>query len=198
MAHSRAALASRPARRRVGGAGRLWAGQRDRGAGELHRGLALHRQPDTVRDFRATAQKLVAISFFLLAPYVATESFRALLGEHHAETSVVGIVLTAGTLAICPGLGIAKRRLGEKLGSAATRGEGTQNLLCAYLAAATLIGLVANTAAGIWWLDPSQDYSSPRPAYKLAGRPGVARRAAAAPNVQSRPSGPRPESTLRA
>ena len=101
-----------------------------------------------------TAQKLVAISFFLLAPYVATESFRALLGEHHAETSVVGIVLTAGTLAICPGLGIAKRRLGEKLGSAATRGEGTQNLLCAYLAAATLIGLVANTAAGIWWLDP--------------------------------------------
>ena len=101
-----------------------------------------------------TAQKLVAISFFLLAPYVATESIRALLGEHHAETSVVGIVLTAGTLAICPGLGVAKRRLGEKLGSAATRGEGTQNLLCAYLAAATLVGLVANTVAGIWWLDP--------------------------------------------
>ena len=102
-----------------------------------------------------TAQKLVAISFFLLAPYVATESVRALLGEHHAETSVAGIILTAGTLAICPGLGIAKRRLGDKLGSAATRGEGTQNLLCAYLAAATLIGLIANTAAGIWWLDPA-------------------------------------------
>jgi divalent metal cation (Fe/Co/Zn/Cd) transporter len=101
-----------------------------------------------------TAQKLVAVSFFLLAPYVATESVHALLGEHHAETSVVGICLTAGTLVICPWLGIAKRRLGEKLGSAATRGEGTQNLLCAYLAAATLIGLVANTAAGIWWLDP--------------------------------------------
>ena len=101
-----------------------------------------------------TAQKLVALSFFLLAPYVALEGIRALAGEHHAETSVVGICLTVGTLFICPWLGIAKRRLGERLGSAATRGEGTQNLLCAYLAAATLIGLVANTAAGIWWLDP--------------------------------------------
>ena len=101
-----------------------------------------------------TAQRLVAVSFFLLAPYVATEALRALLSEHHAETSVVGITLTAGTLFICPWLGIAKRRLGEKLGSAATRGEGTQNLLCAYLAAATLVGLLANTAAGIWWLDP--------------------------------------------
>ena len=101
-----------------------------------------------------TAQKLVAVSFYLLAPYVATESFRALLGEHHAETSVVGICLTAGSLVICPWLGVAKRCLGEKLGSAATRGEGTQNLLCACLAVATLIGLVANTVAGVWWLDP--------------------------------------------
>jgi divalent metal cation (Fe/Co/Zn/Cd) transporter len=80
---------------------------------------------------------------------------RALLNQHHAETSVVGIGLTAGSLFICPWLGIAKRRIGEKLGSAATRGEGTQNLLCASLAAATLIGLVANTTAGIWWLDPA-------------------------------------------
>ena len=94
------------------------------------------------------------MSFFLLAPYVAFESLRALLVEHHPETSWVGIGLTAGTLAICPGLGIAKLRLGEKLGSPATKGEGTQNLLCAYLAAAVLIGLVANTAFGLWWLDP--------------------------------------------
>jgi divalent metal cation (Fe/Co/Zn/Cd) transporter len=101
-----------------------------------------------------TAQKCVAVSFYLLAPYVAIESLRALLGEHHAETSIVGICLTTGSLAICPWLGMAKRRLGEKLGSAATKGEGTQNLLCGYLAAATLIGLAANTAAGIWWLDP--------------------------------------------
>ena len=49
-----------------------------------------------------------------------------------------------------PALGVAKRRLGARLGSAATAGEGTQNLLCAYLAAAVL----ANTILGWWWLDP--------------------------------------------
>src|SRR5262249_23565590 len=99
-------------------------------------------------------QRLVAISFFLLAPYIATEALRALIGQHHAETSVVGICLTGASLLSCPWLGITKRRLGERLGSAATRGEGTQNVLCGFLAAATLIGLVANTAAGVWWLDP--------------------------------------------
>lgn len=100
------------------------------------------------------AQRLVAISFFLLAPYIAAEALRALVGVHHAQTSVVGICLTAGSLLICPWLGVAKRRVGGQLGSAATTGEGTQNVLCAYLAAATLVGLVANTAVGLWWLDP--------------------------------------------
>ena len=70
-----------------------------------------------------TAQKCVAVSFYLLAPYIAIESLRALLGEHHAETSIVGIALTTGSLAICPWLGIAKRRLGEKLGSAASNAK---------------------------------------------------------------------------
>lgn len=101
------------------------------------------------------AQKLVAASFFLLAPYVAVESLRTLIVEHHAETSIVGIVLTGGTLAICPGLGIAKQKIGERLGSPATKGEGKQNLLCAWLAAGVLAGLLANTTLGIWWVDPA-------------------------------------------
>jgi divalent metal cation (Fe/Co/Zn/Cd) transporter len=54
-----------------------------------------------------------------------------------------------------PFLGIAKRRLADTLGSVATRGEGTQNLLCAYLAAAVLIGLLGNALFGLWWLDPA-------------------------------------------
>ncbi len=53
-----------------------------------------------------------------------------------------------------PFLGVAKRRLGAQLASSATAGEGSQNLLCAYLATAVLIGLLANTAFGWWWLDP--------------------------------------------
>lgn len=100
------------------------------------------------------AQRLVALSFFLLAPYIVFEATRALAVQHHAETTQLGIGLSIGTLCVCPWLGRAKLRLGEQLGSPATAGEGRQNLLCAYLALAVLAGLLANTLLGIWWLDP--------------------------------------------
>lgn len=86
-------------------------------------------------------------------PGHAIEAIRALASADHADTSVAGIVLTAGTAVFEPVLGLAKRRLGARLGSAATAGEGTQNLLCGYLAAAVLAGLLANTLFGVWWLD---------------------------------------------
>jgi divalent metal cation (Fe/Co/Zn/Cd) transporter len=53
-----------------------------------------------------------------------------------------------------PPLAVAKGRLAERLGSAATRAEGRQNMLCAYLSAALLIGLGANALVGWWWADP--------------------------------------------
>jgi divalent metal cation (Fe/Co/Zn/Cd) transporter len=99
------------------------------------------------------AQQLVAVSFFLLAPYIAVEAVRALAAGDRAETSVAGLVLTAGTAVFEPALGVAKRRIGARLGSPATAGEGTQNLLCAYLALAVFAGLAANTLLGAWWLD---------------------------------------------
>ena len=101
------------------------------------------------------AQKWVAVSFFLLAPYVAAEAIETMIEGAAAETSWLGIALTAGTLMLCPWLGRAKQRIGEKLGSRATYGEGTQNVLCAILAAAVLVGLAANTLFGLWWLDPA-------------------------------------------
>lgn len=100
------------------------------------------------------AQKLVAIQFFLLAPYVTVEAIHKLVTGEHPQTSWLGIALTASSLIGMPFLGIAKRRLADQLGSVATRGEGTQNLLCAYLAAAVLVGLLGNTLFGLWWLDP--------------------------------------------
>jgi len=100
------------------------------------------------------AQKLVAIQFFLLAPYVTAEAIHKLVTAEQPETSWLGIGLTASSLVGMPILGIAKRRLADKLGSVATRGEGTQNLLCAYLAAAVLVGLLGNALFGLWWLDP--------------------------------------------
>jgi len=101
------------------------------------------------------AQKWVAISFFLLAPYVAAEAIETLIEGAAAETSWLGIALTASTLVICPWIGRAKQRIGEKLGSRATYGEGMQNVLCAILAGAVLVGLAANTFFGLWWLDPA-------------------------------------------
>lgn len=102
-----------------------------------------------------SAQIVVAISFFLLAPYVAYEAVATLLAGHHAETSWAGIALSAASLVWMPALGVLKKRLGARLDSAATAGEGSQNLLCAYLAAAVLVGLLANTLFGWWWLDPA-------------------------------------------
>jgi divalent metal cation (Fe/Co/Zn/Cd) transporter len=100
------------------------------------------------------AQKLVAVQFFLLAPYVGFESVKALIDGEHADVSWLGIALSASSLAVMPYLGIAKQRLAKHLGSPATKGEGRQNMLCAYLAGALLLGLLGNALAGAWWLDP--------------------------------------------
>jgi divalent metal cation (Fe/Co/Zn/Cd) transporter len=100
------------------------------------------------------AQKLVALSFFLLAPYIAQDAIRTLIAGDHPETSWVGVGLSIGSVIFMPVLGRAKLRVGSALDSAATAGEGTQNMLCAYLAAGVLGGLLANTLLGLWWLDP--------------------------------------------
>lgn len=105
-------------------------------------------------DAERRAQRLVAIQFFLLAPYVGVESVRALWLGERADPSTLGIALAASSLVVMPYLGIAKQRLATRLGSAATKGEGRQNMLCAYLSAALLVGLVGNLVAGAWWLDP--------------------------------------------
>jgi divalent metal cation (Fe/Co/Zn/Cd) transporter len=101
------------------------------------------------------AQKLVAVQFFLLAPYVAVEAVRTLVGGDHPDVSALGIALTAVSAILMPYFGVAKRRVGERLGSRATEGEGMQNILCAYLSVAVLAGLAANALLGWWWADPA-------------------------------------------
>jgi divalent metal cation (Fe/Co/Zn/Cd) transporter len=101
------------------------------------------------------AQKLVAVQFFILAPYVGVESVRALVNGEHPDETLVGILLALGSVVFMPMLGIAKQRLADQLGSAATKGEGRQNMLCAYLAGALLVGLLGNALVGAWWLDPT-------------------------------------------
>src|SRR4051795_7951637 len=100
------------------------------------------------------AQRLVAVQFFILAPYVLIESARTLIEGGHADVTVIGMVLTGTSVVLMPLLGKAKHRLAERLGSTATAGEGTQNVLCGIQAAAVLVGLAANAAVGAWWPDP--------------------------------------------
>ena len=101
------------------------------------------------------AQRLVAVQFFLLAPYVAIESVRVLIRGEHAQASWVGVALAVASVILMPALAVAKQRLADQLGSAATAGEGRQNMLCAYLAGALLLGLLGNALFGAWWLDPA-------------------------------------------
>src|SRR3954452_19109714 len=100
------------------------------------------------------AQKLIAVSFYVLAAYIAVEAARTLAGGHHPETSWVGIGLSVVTLATMPPLAKAKARVAERLGSCAGKSESRQTLLCAYLSAALLAGLALNAIAGWWWADP--------------------------------------------
>lgn len=100
------------------------------------------------------AQKLVAVQFFVLAPYVAVEAVRTLITGHEADVSWLGIGLTIASAIFMPLFGLAKRRVGQQLGSSATVSEGAQNMLCAYLSVAVLVGLLGNALAGWWWLDP--------------------------------------------
>jgi divalent metal cation (Fe/Co/Zn/Cd) transporter len=101
------------------------------------------------------ARRGVAISFWLLAPWIAAGSVRDLAVGHRAAITVPGMALTSVAVLAMPLLGRAKRRLGTRLGSAATAGEGTQNYLCAAQAAAVLTGLALTAAwPGGWWLDP--------------------------------------------
>lgn len=91
----------------------------------------------------------------MLAGYVGVESIRTLLGSGHPEASWLGIGLAAFTAPTMPLLARAKQRVGRKLNSSATISEASQNMICAYLSVALLIGLGANALFGWWWADPA-------------------------------------------
>ena len=101
------------------------------------------------------AQQVIAASFFVLAAYVTAEAIRTLVDGTHPETSWVGVGLAAVTAVTMPLLALAKRRVGSRLNSSATVKEGAQNMVCAYLSVALLVGLLANALAGWWWADPA-------------------------------------------
>lgn len=101
-----------------------------------------------------TAQRLIAVSFFALAAYLTVDAGRALLTGARPEDSPVGIGLAIASLGIMPFLSLWQRRTGGELGSGAVEGDGTQTLLCTYLSAVLLVGLVLNATLGWSWADP--------------------------------------------
>jgi divalent metal cation (Fe/Co/Zn/Cd) transporter len=97
--------------------------------------------------------RVIAIAFFALAIYVVASSVLALAGRAEAEHSTLGIAITAISVVVMPFLSLAERRTGRELGSATAVADSKQTLICTYLSAAVLIGLLLNTGFGWWWAD---------------------------------------------
>lgn len=91
---------------------------------------------------------------FVAAAYVSLESTRALFGAGEVEHSTAGMVLAALSLLVMPGLSFAQRRTRRELGSVSAVADSKQTLLCTYLSAVLLAGLVLNSLLGWWWADP--------------------------------------------
>ncbi|PPH44035.1 cobalt transporter [Rathayibacter sp. AY1C9] len=101
-----------------------------------------------------TALRVIAVSFLGLAAFVAVDSIRALLGFSEAQHSPVGIVLAAVSLLVMPAFSLLERRTGRELGSVSAVADSKQTLLCSYLSAAVLVGLLLNSTLGWTWADP--------------------------------------------
>jgi divalent metal cation (Fe/Co/Zn/Cd) transporter len=109
--------------------------------------------PDPERREKV-ALRVIAGSFFALAAYVTVEALRTLVAADPPDHSTVGIVLVAVSVVVMPFLSWAQRRAGRELGSASAVADSKQTLICTYLSAAVLLGLVLNSALGWWWADP--------------------------------------------
>ncbi|WP_240484329.1 cation diffusion facilitator family transporter [Pseudarthrobacter sulfonivorans] len=97
--------------------------------------------------------RIIAVSFFALAAFVTVDAVRALTGGGEAQHSTPGIVIAALSLAIMPVLSWLQRRAGRELGSRTAVADSKQTLLCTYLSAVLLVGLVLNSTLGWWWAD---------------------------------------------
>ncbi|MEN3585148.1 cation transporter [Streptomyces sp. ZYX-F-203] len=144
-----------------------------------------------VREVRErTALRVIAVSFHLLAAYVAVEAIRALTGSGAADHSSAGILLASISLVVMPFLSTAQRRAGRELGSASAVADSRQTLLCTYLSGVLLVGLLLNSTLGWAWADPiaalviaAVAVKEGRDAWRGQGccAPGPASAAAAAP-----------------
>jgi divalent metal cation (Fe/Co/Zn/Cd) transporter len=110
----------------------------------------------TVSEERETrALRLIAVTFFALAAYLAVESIIDLVSQHRPEQSTAGIAVTAAALVVMPLLALAKRRTGQQLGNQALIADAAESAFCAFISAAALLGIGLNAWLGWWWADPA-------------------------------------------
>lgn len=100
------------------------------------------------------ALRLVGLSLFALAAWVALDATLALLRHELPEPSPVGIALTSLSIATMLWLARAKRRAAATLGSHALAADAFQTTACFWLSVVTLAGLGLNALLGWWWADP--------------------------------------------
>jgi divalent metal cation (Fe/Co/Zn/Cd) transporter len=105
-------------------------------------------------DRQQRALRLIAWSFCALAAYVTVNSIYDLVTDSQPSTSTPGIVVAVVSLAVMPVLAVAKRRTGRAMASVTVVADSAQTLLCTYLSAVLLAGLVLNATIGWWWADP--------------------------------------------
>lgn len=110
-----------------------------------------HHSP-AKREHRAL--RIIAWSFFALAAYVTFDAVTTLAGAREADHSLIGIALTALSLVVMPVVSYAERHTGRELGSASVIADSKQTLLCCYLSAVVLGGLILNSTLGWAWADP--------------------------------------------
>lgn len=109
------------------------------------------RDPETREK---TALRIIAFSFVGLAALVTADALSSLITGREAEHSGMGIILAAVSLVIMPVLSWAQRRAGRELGSRTAVADSKQTLLCTYLSAVLLVGLLLNSVLGWSWADP--------------------------------------------
>ena len=106
-------------------------------------------------DREARAVRLIGVTFFALAAYLAVEAVRDLAGHARPAFSPAGLAIAAAALLVMPALAVAKRRTGQALGNQALIADSAETALCALTAAAALIGVGLNAGARWWWADPA-------------------------------------------
>ena len=98
--------------------------------------------------------RLIGVTFFALAAYLAVEGIRDLAGQARPEQSIPGLAVTAAALVVMPLLAVAKRRTGRALGNRTLIADSAETAFCAFTSAATLLGVGLNAGLGWWWADP--------------------------------------------